>query len=121
MKKIFNIELTCPFCTKKTSYNILTFKAKHECEHCQNDLIVRTKTIVSSIITLICITIMFIFSNFLGISKMGKFPLLVFLMITSLVCIVIVYKICCKLFGVKFLYAVDAQDPILLKRYKRKK
>ena len=33
MKKLFDVNLVCPFCGKLITYNMLSFKAKHECEN----------------------------------------------------------------------------------------
>ena len=121
MKNLFNIKLVCPFCKEEINHNILNLKAKHECEHCKNDLIIRTKMIASTIISVIGFMILFALLNLLGISELGKIPTVIFLWVGCILYLSVAYGIFCKVFGPNKLYAVDAMDPVLLKRYKKKK
>ena len=120
MKKIFTVKLNCPFCKEEIDYNIVSFKAKHECKNCKNDLIVRARPIISTIISMIGFVVVFSVMNALGISSMGKLPRLAFIVVGCLIYLSLAYLICCKIAGPSKLFAVDAQDPTLLKRYKRK-
>lgn len=120
MKRIFQVNLLCPFCKKDIGYNILSFKAKHECAYCKNDLIVRTKPLVSSIISIIGFAVIFGLMEMFNISEMNTLVRLLFIVVGCLVYLAIAYLLYSKLFGADKLYAVDAQDPTLLKRYKKK-
>ena len=120
MKKIFSVKLVCPFCKENIDYNVISFKAKHECNHCGNELIVRTKSVVSSIISIFGFVVIFGLMNSLGIAELGVLPRFLFILVGCLSYLGIAYSLFCKLFGANKLYAVDAQDPTLLKRYKRK-
>lgn len=119
--KLLNVSLKCPFCQNEFDYNIITFKAKHECKKCQNDLIVRTKPTISMIVSLPGFFIILSLREILGISKMNLLINLIYVSLTCILYIGITYKVMSKIKSPSFLYQVDAQDPILLKRYKKSK
>ena len=121
MNKLFKVNLICPFCKKEIEYNIASFKAKHECKHCENELIVRAKTIVSSVISIIGFILIFSIVDLLQIYELGKLPTLLIILVGCLTYQVIAYSLYCKIYSADKLYIVDAQDPTLLKHYKKKK
>lgn len=119
--KLFNISLNCPFCNEEFSYNTISMKAKHECAKCENELLVRTKPIISIVVSLPGFAIILGLREMLGISKMGMFIDLLYILIGCLLYIGIAYKVVCKIKSPSFLYQVDAQDPTMLERYKKSK
>ena len=117
MKKIFNITLKCPICQNEFDYNIISFKARKECSKCQNDLIVRTRSMKSAFLSLPGFFIILTLREMLGISKMGIVIDLGYIVLTSLLFIGIVYKIVCKIKTPSYLYQVDTEDPTVLERH----
>ncbi len=121
MKKLFDVNLVCPFCGKLITYNMLSFKAKHECEHCEYDLFIRMKPVVSTIITLIGFILVLGLASVFGIDRSQKVLFLCFVLGIGGLYMAIVFKVLSKLFGPKFLYVCDAQDPTMLERYRNNK
>lgn len=119
--KLFNVRLKCPFCQNEFDYNIITFKAKHECNQCQNDLIVRTKPTVSTMISMPGFFVILALRETFGISKMPLAINLIYIIITCILYIGFTYKLLSKIKTPTYIYQVDAQDPTLLKRYKGSK
>ena len=119
--KLFSVKLKCPFCQEEFDYNIISFKAKHECKNCHNDCIVRTKQAPSGIISLPGFFIILSLREMLGISKMHVLVNLIYVIFTCILYIGVAYKIATKIKTPSYLYQVDAQDPTELKRYKGKK
>ncbi len=119
--KLFNITLKCPFCNNEFSYNIVSMKAKHECTKCKNDLIVRTKPMVSAIISFPGFFLLLTLREMLGIVDMHVIINLLYITLGCLLYIGVAYKLVSMIKSPSFLYQVDAQDPTSLERYKRSK
>lgn len=120
MKNFFKVKLVCPFCKEEIQYNILSFKAKHECNHCGNELIVRTRPIISTVISILGFVILFALMDVLGITKLGTLARFAFILVGCFSYLALAYKLISIIVGANKIYAVDAQDPTLLKRYKKK-
>lgn len=121
MKKFFEIHLVCPFCGELVTYNMLSFKAKHECEHCEYDLLIRMKQIVSIIISIIGFFIILGLATMFGIDRNQTVLFLGFVLVFGGIYMAITLKVLSKLFGPNFLYVCDAQDPTMLERFRKKK
>lgn len=119
MKKLFTVQLKCPFCGNEFDYNIMSFKAKHECSKCNYDLIVRTKPVVSAVISLIGFFLLLALRDYLGIAEMSTFINLIYIGIGCMLYISVAYKCLCKIKSATFLYQVDMQDPTVLLRVKQ--
>lgn len=119
--KFFNIKLTCPFCKEEFSYNIISMKAKHECEKCKNDLIVRAKPLKSVIISLPGFFLLLSLREVFGISQMNRIIDLLYIILGCLLYIGFAYKLISMIKTPSYIYQVDAQDPSDLERYKGKK
>lgn len=119
--KPFNISLKCPFCNNEFSYNIVSMKAKHECAKCKNDLIVRTKPMVSAVISFPGFFLLLTLREMLGIAEMHVIINLLYITIGCLLYIGVAYKLVSMIKSPSFLYQVDAQDPTILERYKKSK
>ncbi len=121
MKNIFGVKLKCPFCNHEFTYNIVSLKAKHECENCKNDLIIRTKPMVSALISMPGFFALLSLREILGITEMHLLINLAYIIVGCLLYIGVAYKIACMIKNPSFIYQVDAQDPTILERYKRNK
>lgn len=122
MKKLFQVELTCPYCQKKFTYNILSFfKAKVECPHCEYDLIVRTKSKTSFLLSLIGFALLVVLEKVLGIYQYGKVATLIYFVVACFGYLVIAYTILCKVKGADSIYVVEMEDPTVLLRKKKNK
>ena len=96
----------------------MSFRAKKECPHCETDLFVRSKPLISSALSIPGFLILFSLVSVLQIEKFGKFALILFLVIGSLLYLAIVYRVICSLKGAKTIYIVDTEDPTVLERKK---
>lgn len=121
MKNIFRVKLKCPFCGHEFLYNILSFKAKHECSNCEYGLIVRTKATISTILSIPGFFLIVALRNVLGISQWGRIFQVVYVLVAGLFYIGIVYKFVCLIKTPSFLYHVDMEDPTVLLRKKNRK
>ena len=119
--KLFNITLKCPFCSEEFSYNIVSMRAKHECAKCKNDLIVRTKPMVSAVVSFPGFFLLLTLREMLGIVDMHVIINLLYITLGCLLYIGVAYKLVSMIKSPSFLYQVDAQDPTSLERYKRSK
>ena len=119
--KLFNVNLKCPFCNHEFSYNIVSLKAKHECENCKNDLIVRTKPMVSAAISMPGFFVLLSLREILGIVEMHVLINILYIVLGCLLYIGVSYKLVSMVKTPSFIYQVDAQDPTILERYKRNK
>lgn len=121
MKKLFNITLKCPICQNEFDYNIISFKAKHECTKCQNDLIVRTKPMRAAIVSLPGFFVILTLREVLGISNMSAIIDLPYIIISCLLYIGIAYKVISNYKTPSYMYQVDTEDPTVLERHKKNK
>lgn len=119
MKKIFHVELTCPYCKKNFTYNILSFKAKKECPHCEYDLIVRTKMSVSIFLSIVGFILLVLLNQLLGIYRLGQPWDLLYFVVGTLAYVSLSYALLCKFKGPEKVYIVDMEDPTVLERKKR--
>lgn len=119
MKKLFTIDLKCPYCQHTFQYNILSFKARSECPNCEHRLIVRTKMSVAVISSIIGFILLAILNQYLNISQFGEFINLLYWIIGCLFYVAVSYKLLCRIRSVDKVYAVDMEDPTILERKKR--
>lgn len=119
--KLFNISLKCPFCGEMFSYNIISMRAKHECAKCKNDLIVRTRPMVSAIVAFPGFFLLLTLREMLGIVNMHVIINILYITLGCILYIGVAYKLVSMIKSPSYLYQVDAQDPTILERYKRSK
>lgn len=119
MKKITQIELKCPYCEKKFTYNIFSFKARKECPNCEYDLLVRFRPLYSCLLTLPGFFLALGLDSFFQIFRYGKVIELSFLVIISLVFLSLAKMIINRWLHAEKMYIVDMEDPTILERKKR--
>lgn len=117
--KIFEISLKCPFCNNEFSYNIVSMRAKHTCSKCENELIIRSKPMVSAVISFPGFFVLLTLREALGITNMHILINLLYITIGCMLYIGVAYKLVSMIKGPSYLYQVDAQDPTILERYKK--
>ena len=71
MKDFFKVDLECPYCHKTFQYNIISYKARCECPHCEYNLIVRTKMSMMVFLSIFGFILLGMISQILGLSRFG--------------------------------------------------
>ena len=121
MKNFFRVELKCPYCRKTFRYNIISFKARCVCPHCEYGLIVRTKMSVTILLSIFGFILLAFLNQLLGISRMSDAVNLIYWIVGCLLFVAFSYKVLCILRSPEKIYLVDMEDPTVLERKKREK
>ena len=119
MKNFFKVGLECPYCHKTFQYNILSYKARCECPHCEYHLIVRTKMSVTLFLSIIGFILLGIVNQGLGLSRFGDIFNLIYWIAGFLLYVALAYKLLCMVRSPQKVYIVDMEDPTVLERKKR--
>lgn len=120
MKDFFKVDLECPYCHKTFQYNIISYKARCECPHCEYNLIVRTKMSMMVFLSIFGFILLGMISQILGLSRFGDLFNLIYWIVGCLLYVALAYKLVCKLRTPKKVYIVDMEDPTVLEREKKR-
>lgn len=102
-------------------YSYGSFKARHECEHCKTDLIIRAKSSFSSILAILGFILLLGLKEILQIGKLGFIVELVYLILGVLVYLAFMYKALCRIKGGDQIFKIDFEDPTIVNRMPKKR
>lgn len=96
----------------------MNVKARCECEHCENVLLVHSKLTVSLVFSLLAVFFMSYLSAILTLSQPWD---LIFVLGGAFLLVMCLYALLCRIKSPEFVYHVDLEDPTILERKKREK